>query len=176
MVTTTPAPEDADWFPKRDWPKRHKASLAQRDLLFVGDSITEGWLTEGRATWDREYVPLNLGIGGGGRGHAGGLPAGANGDPQFINCPASPLGGPLPYVEAMRSEIRRLLRAAPFRRFVLTMESGERALIEHPENVAYDPEDGGSDEFYIVTGKLRLVSTFDHVTGVLFANRGQDVV
>ena len=37
------------------------------DLLFVGDSITEGWLADGRATWDREYAPLhpyNLGIGG----------------------------------------------------------------------------------------------------------------
>ena len=72
MVATTPAPQDADWFPKGEWLKRHGAFLAERDagpvdLLFVGDSITEGWLGEGRATWDREYVPLNplnLGIGG----------------------------------------------------------------------------------------------------------------
>ena len=81
----------------------------------------------------------------------------------------------MPHTDAMRSEVRRLLRTAPFRRFILTMENGERALIEHPENVAYDPSDGGSDEFYVVTGKLRLVSTFDRVTGVIFADRGQDV-
>jgi beta-glucosidase len=72
MVATTPAPQDADWLPKSDWLQRHAAFLAQRDaapvdLLFVGDSITEGWLTDGRDTWDREFVPrrpLNLGIGG----------------------------------------------------------------------------------------------------------------
>ncbi len=71
-VSTTPAPQDADWFPFAEWVKRHEAFLAQRDLapvdlLFVGDSITEGWLGEGRDTWNREYVPrnaLNLGIGG----------------------------------------------------------------------------------------------------------------
>ncbi len=81
----------------------------------------------------------------------------------------------MPHVEAVRSEVRRLLRAVPFRRFVLAMENGERALIEHPENVAYDPQDAGSDEFYVVTGKLRLVSTFDRVTSVIFADRGADV-
>lgn len=29
------------------------------DLLFVGDSITAGWLDTGRAIWDREYLPLH---------------------------------------------------------------------------------------------------------------------
>jgi lysophospholipase L1-like esterase len=36
-------------------------------LVFVGDSITQGWHTAGKATWDRFYAPrnaLNLGIGG----------------------------------------------------------------------------------------------------------------
>ncbi len=72
MASTTPAPQDQDWFRKSDWLQRHKAFLRQRDaapvdLLFVGDSITDGWLADGRATWDREYAPrrpLNLGIGG----------------------------------------------------------------------------------------------------------------
>jgi lysophospholipase L1-like esterase len=43
--------------------KEHKAV----DLLFVGDSITQGWHATGTATWERFYVPrnvLNLGIGG----------------------------------------------------------------------------------------------------------------
>jgi beta-glucosidase len=72
MPTTTPAPQDAAWRPFAEWIDRHESFLRQRDaapvdLLFVGDSITEGWLTDGRATWDREYGPrrpLNLGIGG----------------------------------------------------------------------------------------------------------------
>jgi beta-glucosidase len=72
MPATTPAPQDADWLPKREWLKRHQAFLAQRDatpvdLLFVGDSITEGWLGDGRDAWDHHFAPLNplnLGIGG----------------------------------------------------------------------------------------------------------------
>lgn len=37
------------------------------DLLFIGDSITHGWETTGRATWDRYYghrKAVNLGFGG----------------------------------------------------------------------------------------------------------------
>jgi beta-glucosidase len=36
-------------------------------LAFLGDSITEGWLTDGCAAWEHSfsrYKPLNLGIGG----------------------------------------------------------------------------------------------------------------
>jgi lysophospholipase L1-like esterase len=62
--TTQPAPKD---------PKRHEAFLqiAQRggvDLLFLGDSITDGWRKEaGKAVWDEHFAPLraaNFGIGG----------------------------------------------------------------------------------------------------------------
>ena len=37
------------------------------DIIFIGDSITEGWLGAGKATWDQLYEPrhaLNFGIGG----------------------------------------------------------------------------------------------------------------
>ena len=37
------------------------------DVLFMGDSITDGWRRSGKEIWDREYVPLNaanFGIGG----------------------------------------------------------------------------------------------------------------
>lgn len=37
------------------------------DLIFIGDSITEGWLGKGKAVWDANYVPLHamdFGIGG----------------------------------------------------------------------------------------------------------------
>ena len=71
LPATTPAPQDQPWFPAADWIARHEALVAARparvDLLFVGDSITEGWLTDGRAAWDRAFAPLypyNLGIGG----------------------------------------------------------------------------------------------------------------
>jgi hypothetical protein len=74
---------------------------------------------------------------------------------------------------AIRSEVHRLIRATPFRRFILILESGNRVLIEHPENLAFDPEakDLGSDEFYVITGRIRLFSTFGAVSSIALADR-----
>jgi lysophospholipase L1-like esterase len=55
-----------------NWMARHKGFLAEArqgnfDLVFIGDSITDGWRKRGREVWDRFYAPrhaLNLGIGG----------------------------------------------------------------------------------------------------------------
>ncbi|MGH7866826.1 MAG: hypothetical protein ACREP9_04115 [Candidatus Dormibacteraceae bacterium] len=77
----------------------------------------------------------------------------------------------MPRAEAIRSEIQRLIHSVPFRRFVLSLENGDRALIEHPENIAFDPEPNGSDEFYVISGRLRLFSTFAAVSTVLLADR-----
>jgi hypothetical protein len=75
--------------------------------------------------------------------------------------------------EAIRAEIQRLIQAAPCRRFILTLESGNRVLIEHPENIAFDPEakDPASDEFYVITGRIRLFSTFAAVASIALADR-----
>jgi hypothetical protein len=66
-----------------------------------------------------------------------------------------------------------LIRVTPFRKFVLVLESGDRALIEHSENIAFDPAaDGpGSDEFYVITGRLRLFSTFGAVASIILADQ-----
>lgn len=63
--TTTPAQKD---------PKRHEGFLADIkkmganiNLVFVGDSITDGWRGKGKAIWTKNFAPLgalNLGIGG----------------------------------------------------------------------------------------------------------------
>jgi lysophospholipase L1-like esterase len=55
-----------------NWVARHEGFLAEAkqgkfDLVFVGDSITDGWRKGGRQVWDKYYGPrhaLNLGIGG----------------------------------------------------------------------------------------------------------------
>ena len=75
--------------------------------------------------------------------------------------------------EAMRTEVHRLIRAIPFRRFILILESGDRVMIEHPENVAFDPEgkEPGGDEFYVITGRIRLFSTFGAVSSIALADR-----
>jgi len=83
----------------------------------------------------------------------------------------------MPRVEAVRSEIQRLLRTAPFRSFALILENGDRVIIEHPENIAFDPPSsegvGGSEDFYVISNKLRLFSTFSAVTSVALLDRGE---
>ena len=77
----------------------------------------------------------------------------------------------MPRIDSIRSEVQRLIRSAPFRKFVLSLENGDRALIEHPENIAFDPEPGGSEDFYVISGKLRLFSTFSAVSSIALADR-----
>ena len=79
----------------------------------------------------------------------------------------------MPRVDAIRAEIQRLIRAQPFRRFVLMHESGDRVLIDHPENIAFDSEakGEGSDEFYVITGRIRLFSTFSAVSSIALADQ-----
>jgi hypothetical protein len=57
--------------------------------------------------------------------------------------------------ESIRNEIIRMVRQAPFRPFVLSMENGDRVPIGHPENIAFDPE-GDSPDFYVISGRVRL--------------------
>ncbi len=64
-----PVPRGEDW-----WQQRHR-SINQRvaevgtraQVIFIGDSITQGWEGAGKEVWERYYAPrqaLNLGIGG----------------------------------------------------------------------------------------------------------------
>jgi lysophospholipase L1-like esterase len=55
-----------------NWVARHEGFLAEAregkyNLVFIGDSITDGWRNGGREVWNKVYAPrhaLNLGIGG----------------------------------------------------------------------------------------------------------------
>lgn len=83
----------------------------------------------------------------------------------------------MPRVEAVRAEIQRLLHSVPFRPFILAMENGDRVVIEHPENIAFDPASAegieGSGDFYVISNRLRLFSTFTAVTSVALLDRGE---
>ena len=82
----------------------------------------------------------------------------------------------MPRVDTIRTELQRLLRAVPFRPFALSLENGARVIIGHPENIAFDPVENGqpeSDDFYVVSKKLRLFSTFHAVTSVALVDQGQ---
>lgn len=80
-------------------------------------------------------------------------------------------GDHMPRVDAIRSEVQRLIRAVPFRKFVLNLENGDRATVEHQENIAFDPEPEGADDFYVISGKFRLFSTFGAVANVALVDR-----
>ncbi len=62
--------KEYSWMSVASWKERHEAMLKRAkeggvDLLFVGDSITEGW--GNNSVWQRTYVPqnaANIGIGG----------------------------------------------------------------------------------------------------------------
>lgn len=77
--------------------------------------------------------------------------------------------------DIIKSEVRRLLRQAPFQPFAFHLENGDQIVIEHPENIAFDPSDGGatvSPEFHVVSSSLRYVSTFEAVTSVAMIDTG----
>lgn len=49
------------------------------------------------------------------------------------------------------------------------MENGDQIVIEHPENIAFDPageDPPGSTDFYVISRGLRVFSTFEAVTSV----------
>ena len=82
----------------------------------------------------------------------------------------------MPRVDVIRSEVQRLLRSAPFHPFALALENGDRVVIEHPENIAFNPPGNGSpgsEEFYVISSQLRLFSTFEAVSGVALVDRGE---
>lgn len=60
QVAVTPAERlSEDW-----WKARHEQCVETTkkggvDLVFLGDSITQGWEGEGKAVWDREFAPYN---------------------------------------------------------------------------------------------------------------------
>ena len=61
-----PVPRDANWMKRHD---SFNARIKQGnvDLLFIGDSITQGWEGAGKAAWSEKYGKrnaVNLGIGG----------------------------------------------------------------------------------------------------------------
>jgi lysophospholipase L1-like esterase len=53
-----PTPRDAKWM------ARHEGFLAEAkqidpDIVFLGDSITDGWRTTGKSIWEERITPLN---------------------------------------------------------------------------------------------------------------------
>jgi hypothetical protein len=78
----------------------------------------------------------------------------------------------MPRAASIRSEILGLLRAVPFRPFVVTLDSGQQAVVGHPENIAFDLDSPEAEEFHILSRGLRLISTFSAISGIELVDRG----
>jgi lysophospholipase L1-like esterase len=79
-VTSGPPPKDKPWVPgwgfypqyPKAWQTMFNDQLARAkkgniNVVFLGDSITQGWGGEGKAVWEKRFAPLgsaNFGIGG----------------------------------------------------------------------------------------------------------------
>jgi hypothetical protein len=77
--------------------------------------------------------------------------------------------------ELIRDEVARLIRQQPFRPFALNLENGDRIVIEHPENIAFEPGNGsgqGSQDFYVLSQRLRHYGPFEAVSSVALIDAG----
>lgn len=62
----TPVPREGGWM-KRHESFNERVAKGNVDLIFIGDSITQGWENAGKDVWAKHYAPrnaVNLGIGG----------------------------------------------------------------------------------------------------------------
>jgi hypothetical protein len=79
--------------------------------------------------------------------------------------------------QTAHSDVLRFLHDVPFRPFLLNMENGDRILVEHPENIAFNPGTNGSrgsSRFHVITSNdAVVVGSFAAVTSVLQADEGQ---
>jgi hypothetical protein len=55
----------------------------------------------------------------------------------------------------------------------LNTENGDRIIVEHPENVAFDPQKDGRDRLIILSGNLVHSSTLSAVTSISEIDRGE---
>jgi len=63
----TPVPRTEESWLRRQQQINERVRQGNVDLIFIGDSITQGWESAGRAAWEKHYArrnAANLGIGG----------------------------------------------------------------------------------------------------------------
>ena len=70
-----------------------------------------------------------------------------------------------------REELVQHVRATPFMSFAISLENGERVIVQHPENIAFDPVEGGSIYFYVIADKLRTFGTLDAISTITRLDR-----
>jgi len=80
--------------------------------------------------------------------------------------------------EVIQTAIRSLLRQVPFQPFALNMENGDRIVIEHPENIAFDPGGNGfppRSNFSVISRHVVFFGTFEAVSSVALLDTGERI-
>jgi hypothetical protein len=72
---------------------------------------------------------------------------------------------------AVRFDVIRLLKAQPFRPFLLIMDSGQRIGVRHPENVAYDPTVETANCYALSDGVMHILP-WEKISSVALVDRG----
>ena len=77
--------------------------------------------------------------------------------------------------EVFRLELTKVLRQQPFEKLLIAFDSGDKVIIEHPENVAFDPNENGRMRFSVVTRDLFCYATFESVSSIVHQDIGTTV-
>lgn len=76
---------------------------------------------------------------------------------------------------AVRAKVEQLIHDVPFRPFVMSLENGQTITIGHPENIAFEPGENGSADFYVLARGLHLYSSFSAVTSIAMLDQPANV-
>lgn len=73
-----------------------------------------------------------------------------------------------------------MLRRQPFQPIEINIENGDRLIVEHPENISFNPvptdfKHPNVNRFHVLNGDILYVSTFDAVSSVAEIDSGQIV-
>jgi hypothetical protein len=78
--------------------------------------------------------------------------------------------------DSARTDLRAHIRRVPFQPFAISLENGDRAVIEHPENVAFNPKDGTSERVAIVSGNLAHYTNLSAITSISVLDQGEATI
>jgi len=164
-----PAPRDAKWV------QRHEGfvEIAKKggvDLLFLGDSITDGWRGGGKSVWEKNFAPLkaaNFGIGGDQTQHVlwrlqKGELEGIKPKLAVLMIGTNNLGGNTDeqIVEGIKAIVAELHKQTPETKLLLLgifprgmkHDDKSRARIKHINSVIAELDDGGKTIKYLDIG------------------------
>ena len=80
--------------------------------------------------------------------------------------------------DVIKEALARLVRQSPFQPFIVNLENGDRIVVEHPENIAFDPRTNGehtSSRFYVVPGEISYFGSLEAVTNVVLRDTGTTI-